>query len=203
MKVKTKLFEYGDRELNYLKQADSILGQAIDSYGKIDRIVIPDLFQALVHAIIGQQISLKAADTVWNKVQERFDITPEYFIDIPKEELQQCGMSMRKADYILGIAHEINNGNLDLNSLYKISDQEVIKKLSSLKGIGVWTAEMLLLNSMERPDVVSYGDMAIRRGMMTLYGLNDLSKEEFNAYRSKYSPYGSVASIYLWQISKQ
>jgi len=203
MKVKTKLFEYGDRELNYLKQADPILGQAIDSYGKIDRIVIPDLFQALVHAIIGQQISLKAADTVWNKVQERFDITPEYFIDIPKEELQQCGMSMRKADYILGIAHEINNGNLDLNSLYKISDQEVIKKLSSLKGIGVWTAEMLLLNSMERPDVVSYGDMAIRRGMMTLYGLNDLSKEEFNAYRSKYSPYGSVASIYLWQISKQ
>ncbi|HEY5576525.1 MAG TPA: DNA-3-methyladenine glycosylase 2 family protein, partial [Clostridiaceae bacterium] len=72
---------------------------------------------------------------------------------------------------------------------------------SSLNGIGTWTAEMLLLNSMERPDIVSWGDMAIKRGMMKLYGHTGITKEQFDGYKKRYSPYGSVASIYLWRIS--
>lgn len=203
MKVKTKLFEYGDEELNYLKQADETLGAVIDQFGKIDRIVIPNLFQALVYSIVGQQISLKAANTVWDRFQDRFEISPEYLLTVSQEEIQQCGISMRKVDYIIGIAQDIADGNLDMNSLYSLSDKEVIKRLSSLKGIGVWTAEMLLLNSMERPDIVSYGDIAIQRGMKKLYGLDSLTKGQFEEYRSRFSPYGSIASIYLWRISKQ
>lgn len=200
--VKTKFFQYGTTEITYLKQVDEILGEAIERFGKVERIIIPDLFSALIHAIIGQQISVKAVHTIWSRVQERFgEITAQNISKISTHEIQQCEITVRKAGYIKSIADMIVQGDLNLNELYNLSDEEVIKKLSSLHGIGVWTAEMLLLNSMERPDVVSWGDIAIRRGMMKLYGLSELTKEQFNEYRNRYSPYGSVASIYLWKLS--
>lgn len=201
-RVKTKAFEYGLKEITYLKQVDKVLGDAIERLGKIERVVIPNLFPALIHAIIGQQISVKAVDTIWNRFQERFgEITPENVSRIPIEEIQLCGMTNRKAGYIKSIADTVSQGNLNLKELYVLSDKEVINKLSSLHGIGVWTAEMLLLNSMERPDVLSWGDMAIRRGIIKLYGLSELTKEQFCEYKNRYSPYGSVASIYLWKIA--
>lgn len=201
-RVKTKTFEYGLKEITYLKQVDKVLGDAIERLGKIERVVIPNLFPALIHAIIGQQISVKAVDTIWSRFQERFgEVTPENISRIPIEEIQLCGMTNRKAGYIKSIADTVSQGNLNLKELYVLSDKEVINKLSSLHGIGVWTAEMLLLNSMERPDVLSWGDMAIRRGIMKLYGLSELTKEQFCEYKNRYSPYGSVASIYLWKIA--
>jgi DNA-3-methyladenine glycosylase II len=200
--VRTKIFEYGQREIDYLKSVDHLLGEAIDRMGKIDRVIIPELFPALIYAIIGQQISLKAARTLWARMQERFiDITPEHIATLPLEDIQQCGMQSKKAGYIKGIAEVVAKGELDLNILYAMPDDEVIKRLSSLSGIGVWTAEMLLLNSMERPNIISYGDIAIRRGIMNLYGLTELTKEQFAVYKNRYSPYASVASIYLWRIS--
>lgn len=200
--VKTKIFEYGDKEINYLKSVDKLLGEAIDRMGKIEREIIPDLFPALIYAIIGQQISLKAARTIWGRMQERFEeITPENMAKIPVEDIRLCGMQLSKAKYIKGIAEYVNKGDFDLNCLYELPDQEAIKKLSALNGIGVWTAEMLLLNCMERPNIISYGDIAIRRGIMKLYGLSELTKEQFALYKNRYSPCGSVASIYLWKIS--
>ena len=154
--------------------------------------------------ISGQQISSKAANTVWNRVLNRYSpITPETIMAITTEEIQKCGMSNRKANYIKGIAEAVVQGKLNLSELEHLPDDEVIKRLSSLPGIGVWTAEMLMIFSMQRPDVVSWGDLAIRRGMMTLYGLKDLTREQFHEYRKRYSPYGSVASLYLWVISRE
>jgi len=200
--VRTKIFEYGAKEMDYLKGVDNLLGAAIDRIGKIDRIIILELFPTLIFAIIGQQISIKAARTIWARLQERFvTITPEHIATVALVDISQCGMQSKKAAYIKGIAEIVAKGELDLNSLYEMSDEEVIKKLSSLSGIGVWTAEMLLLNSMERPNIISYGDIAIRRGIMNLYGLTELTKEQFAIYKDRYSPYGSVASIYLWRIS--
>lgn len=200
--VRTKIFEYGEKEMSYLKKVDPVLGEAIDRIGKIERVIIPDLFPALIYAIVGQQISLKAARTIWARIQDRFgEITPKNMAGVSAEEIRQCGMQIKKAEYIKGMAESVWKGEFDLNKLYDMSDEEAIRQLSSLSGIGVWTAENLLLNSMERPDIVSYGDIAIRRGMMKLYGLSELSKEQFSEYRRKYSPYGSVASIYLWRIS--
>jgi DNA-3-methyladenine glycosylase II len=200
--VRTKIFEYGDKETDYLKSVDPLLGEAIERIGKIDRVIIPDLFPALVFAIIGQQISLKAARTIWARMQERFDeITPEFIANVPTEEIRLCGMQSTKAGYIKGISEVVVKGSFDLNSLYSLPDNDAIKKLSSLNGIGVWTAENLLLNSMERPDIISYGDIAIRRGIMKLYSLQELTKEQFMVYRNRYSPYASVASIYLWRVS--
>ncbi len=200
--VRTKIFEYGDIEMDYLKNVDQLLGEAIDRIGKIERVIIPDLFPALVFAIIGQQISLKASRTVWGRMQERFeDVTPEIIAVASIEDIRLCGMQSTKAKYIKGIGEMVMNGGFDLNELYDLPDKEVIKRLSSLNGIGPWTAEMLLLNSMERPNIISYGDIAIRRGIMKLYSLTELSKEQFVVYKNRYSPYGSVASIYLWRLS--
>lgn len=200
--VRTKIFEYGEEEIEYLKNVDTQLGDAIDRIGKIERVIIPDLFPALIYAVIGQQISLKAARTIWGRMQERFGcITPQTIAKASVEEIQQCGMQSTKAKYIRNIGEAVYSGAFDLQSLYELSDQEAIKKLATLNGIGVWTAEMLLLNSMERKNIISYGDIAIRRGIMKLYNLDRLTKEQFTVYKNRYSPYASVASIYLWKIS--
>jgi 3-methyladenine DNA glycosylase/8-oxoguanine DNA glycosylase len=110
-------------------------------------------------------------------------------------------MSVRKAEYIKGIAEAAISGEVDFGTLHTLTDEEIIKKLSSLRGVGVWTAEMLLIFSLCRPDVVSYKDLAICRGMMNLYGLKELPIEKFERYKKRYSPYGSVASLYLWALS--
>ncbi|OGO77130.1 MAG: DNA-3-methyladenine glycosidase, partial [Clostridiales bacterium GWB2_37_7] len=178
------------------------LGEAIDKIGIIKREITPEPFTALVSSVVGQQISSKAAKTVWNRLNELLGcITPERISQAEISSIQTCGMSQRKASYIKGIAEAAMTGEVDFNNLHTLTDQEIIKKLSSLHGVGEWTAEMLLIFSLSRPDVVSYKDLAIRRGMMNLYGHKELSKERFERYRKRYSPYGSVASLYLWALS--
>jgi 3-methyladenine DNA glycosylase/8-oxoguanine DNA glycosylase len=199
-----QIFEYGQAELDYLKKRDKKLGAAIESIGMIEREVIPDLFSALVNSIVGQQISSKAAQTVWNRLQQHLEtITPETVANAETEGIQKCGLSVRKANYIKGIGDAVISGRLNLSELNELPDKDIIERLSSLNGIGKWTAEMLLIFSMQRPDVVSWGDLAIQRGMMKLYGLKTISKEQFDRYIKRYSPYGTVASLYLWALSKE
>ncbi|HZK44011.1 MAG TPA: DNA-3-methyladenine glycosylase 2 family protein [Syntrophomonadaceae bacterium] len=197
-----EVFKYGDVEINYLKSRDPILGAAMDRMGKVEREVNPDLFSTLIYVIVGQQISIKAVNTIWDRMLTLFvNITPQTIAEASVEKIQQCGLSTRKAKYIKNAGEQVVSGVLKLDELHQLSDVEVIKKLSTLHGVGPWTAEMLLLNSMERPDIISWGDIAIRRGMMKLYGLSELSKEQFMEYSKVYSPYSSVASIYLWKLS--
>jgi DNA-3-methyladenine glycosylase II len=196
------LFLYGKTEIDHLKSRDKKLGRAIDRIGMIERQVMPDLFKALVHSVVAQQISSKAATTVWGRLcGNLLDITPCKVASAAVSDIQQCGLSMRKARYIKGIGEAASQGDLDFLELREMPDDRVIEKLSSLPGIGVWTAEMLLIFSLCRPDVVSWGDLAIRRGMMNLYGLKELSKKQFDRFRKRYSPCGSVASLYLWALS--
>lgn len=197
-----EIFKYGEKEINYLKNKDKKLARAIDRIGKIERRVIPDLFAALINSIIGQQVSSKAAETVWNRLIELVgEIKTETIIKSDIADIQKCGMTFRKASYIKEIAENVQSGTLNIHELKGLSDQEVIKKLSSLNGIGVWTAEMLMIFSMERPDIVSWGDLAIRRGLCNLYGHKELTKKQFERYKKRYSPHGSVASLYLWVLS--
>lgn len=199
--VITKYFDYGQAEIDYLKSVDATLGAAMERLGKIERVIIPDLFAALVHAIVGQLISIKAVHTIWGRMQDKFgEISPQNIAKQTADDIQSCGMTMKKAVYIQNIAQIIAEGAFRLDELYELSDAEVIERLMTLNGVGKWTAEMML-NHMERRDVISWGDIAIRRGMMKLYGLSSLSKEQFDQYRLTYSPLGSVASIYLWEIS--
>jgi DNA-3-methyladenine glycosylase II len=197
-----QIFRYGSIEIDYLRARDKILGRAIDEIGMIERRVIPDIFTALVATVASQQVSAKAAETVWGRMEKRFGtITPDSIAAATAEEIQQCGMSMRKAGYIKKIGDAVARGDPDLAALPALADEEVIARLTVLDGVGVWTAEMMLIFSMQRPDVVSWGDLAIRRGMMRLYGKATLDRAAFDRYRSRYSPYGSVASLYLWEIS--
>ncbi len=197
-----ELFRYGQTETDHLKRRDRKLGVAIERIGAIEREVTPDLFTALVKSIVAQQVSTKAADTVWGRLCNLLtDIDPCRIAAADVSDIQKCGLSMRKAGYIKGIGSAAVCGELDVQKLCELSDGEIIKKVSSLHGLGIWTAEMILIFSLCRPDVVSWGDLAIRRGMMNLYGLNTISKEQFELYRKRYSPYGSVASLYLWAVS--
>ncbi|WP_337098441.1 DNA-3-methyladenine glycosylase family protein [Paenibacillus sp. YIM B09110] len=199
-----KNFDYGQRELGYLRNADPVLGAAIDRLGLPQREVTPDLFASLVEAMVGQLISVKAADTIWARMQERLGaMTPNNVAEHTVEAIKSCGLSMRKAENIHAIASAIVHGELQLEELNDMPDSEVAAKLTSLKGVGQWTAEMLLIHALERPDIVSWGDAAIRKGMMRLYGLSELSKKQFDEYRAFYSPFGTVASIYLWQLSSE
>jgi 3-methyladenine DNA glycosylase/8-oxoguanine DNA glycosylase len=195
-------FEYGQAELDHLRRKDKRLGRVIDSAGMLSAEMNPDLFTALVSSVVGQQISGKAAATVWNRVVERFgEITPSRLDRASLEDIQSCGMSFRKAEYVKGIAEACAHGGLDLEGLKELPDEDVIRALVSLKGIGPWTAEMMLIFSLGRRDVVSWGDLAIRRGMMSLYGLESMTRQEFDRYRSRYTPYGSVASLYIWELA--
>lgn len=197
-------FYYGPTELAHLSQKDALLADAIARIGMIERPVIPDLFTALISSIVHQQISNNAAATVWGRVQTYFGrLIPSVVAAAPVEEIQKLGMSMRKANYIHAIAQAVAAGELDLARLVSLPDEEVVTALSGQPGIGVWTAEMLMIFSMQRPDVVSWHDLAIRRGMTRLYCLETLTRADFDARRQVYSPYGSVASLYLWQISKE
>lgn len=196
------IFEYGQAEIDHLRRRDRKLGLAIDQVGMIERNVTPDLFTALIRSIISQQVSSKGAATVWKRLREMLtEITPDSIYRAEVSDIRRCGLSMRKAGYIKGVGDAVVSGDLDISALHHLPDEDFISQLSDLSGVGVWTAEMLLIFCLRRPDVVSWGDLAIRRGMMNLYGLKSLSKDQFEGYRRRYSPYGSVASLYLWAIS--
>ena len=170
--------------------------------GHIERAVDDDLFSAVVHHIVGQQISTKAQATVWARVQNALGtVDAEHVLGYGEANLQSLGISFRKAEYIADFAKKVHTGEFDLISIGEKPDEEVILELSALKGIGVWTAEMILLFCMQRPDVLSYDDLAIRRGLRMVYRHRSIDRALFEKYRRRYSPYGSVASLYLWAVS--
>jgi len=195
-------YRYGEVEINHLKKKDKKLGNAIDKIGLIEREVNPDLFSSLVNSIVGQQISTKGLHTIWERMINGLgEITPISILACSEEELQSYGMSFRKVSYIHGVAKKVVDGELNIEALHEKSDEEICKELVKIPGIGMWTAEMLMLFSMERPNIFSYGDLGILKGLQILYGHKVISKERFEKYRKRYSPYGSVASLYLWAIA--
>lgn len=195
-------FQYGETEINYLKRKDKRLASVIDAIGHIERKLDDNLFAAVVRHIVGQQISSKAQATVWARLETRLkDVTPFAVHAASAQELQGLGMSLRKAEYIKDFADKIVSGEFNLQSVEHMSDAEAIAVLSSLKGIGKWTAEMILLFCLQRPDILSYDDLAIQRGLRMLYHHRKITRELFNKYQKRYSPYGSTAAIYLWAIA--
>lgn len=195
-------FSYGAKEIAYLKQKDKRLAEVIDKVGIVKREVIPDLFEALVHCIVGQQISTKAHETVWKKIKGTLGkVTPDAVLRLSTEELQRFGLSFRKAAYIQNAATKIASGSLRLEDLYTMSDKALCDKLAELEGIGKWSAEMLMLFSMQRPDILSYSDLGIQRGLRMIYHHRKIDRRLYEKYRKRFSPYGSVASLYLWAVA--
>ena len=195
-------FEYGEKEISYLKSKDKKLAEVIEQIGHIDREVDTDIFSAVVHHIIGQQISTKAQATIWQRMQDKIGkVDASGILGAGVDELKSLGMTYRKVEYITDFATKVQNGKFDIEGIYEKSDEEVIEELSTLKGIGRWTAEMILLFCLQRPNVFSYDDLAILRGLRMIYHHRKIDKTLFEKYRRRFSPYCSVASLYLWAVS--
>lgn len=200
--MEEQYFQYTEKETYYLKSKDKRLAEVIDKVGKIERRVIPDLYTALVHSIVGQQISSKAHQTIWTRMQDTLGgITPDKIAVMSAEDVQRFGISLRKAHYIKDITDKIMSGEFPLEPLYTMTDEEVCRRLCSLHGIGTWTAEMLMLFSMQRPNILSFNDLAIIRGMKIVYHHRKITRELFERYRRRLTPYCSVASLYFWAVA--
>ena len=193
--------EYGETELAWLGARDKKLGDFIAERGRIECELNDDLFGALVCFIATQQISNRAAETVLRRLHEKFEIISPEALLARADEIRGIGISDRKARYIEGLCCAALTGKIDLEGLRRMSDDEVASKLIPIKGIGPWTVEMFLIFSLGRMDVLSWGDFAIRRGMMRIHGFKDLDRLRFEEQRKLCSPYGTIASLYYWEAS--
>ena len=145
-------FQYGQEETEYLSGKDEKLGAVIAQVGRVTREVDTDLFSAVVHHIVGQQISTKAQATIWQRMRGALGtVDAEHILEAGNEQLQLLGISCRKAEYITDFARKIQNGEFDLEGIWQKPDEEVIRELSALKGIGVWTAEMICFSACRGP----------------------------------------------------
>ena len=192
-------FAYGSTETGYLRARDARMAEVIDRIGHIERTVDDDLFSSVVHHIIGQQISTKAQATIWQRMQDALgEVNAQSILAAGVPRLQSLGMTFRKAEYITDFAVRVESGAFCPDAVWEMSDEDAIRALSALKGIGVWTAEMILLFCMQRPDIFSYDDLAIQRGLRMVYHHRRIDRKLFEKYRRRFSPYCSVASLYLW-----
>jgi len=158
------------------------------------------LYEELVESIIGQQLSGKAADTIFKRFLKIFDDKfprPEKLLKTDDEKLRSAGMSYSKASYIKNIAKAFKNGDLDIKILKKMNDEEVIKKLTKIKGVGNWTAEMTLIFTLKREDVFSLGDAGLRRAIKNLYNID--KEKDILELAETWKPKRSFACWYLWR----
>ncbi len=197
-------FKYGKKELEKLSESDSKMKALIQKFGKIKRKIEPDLYSSIIHNIIAQQISTKAEETIWKRTNEYFGrIAPNLLKTASVSDFRNLGISAKKAEWIIELSEKIDSRQFDLEKIKKLSDEEAIRELSSLRGIGVWTAEMLLLFALGRKDIFSFNDFGIHRGLQKVYSIDKIDKVLFEKFRQKFSPYGSIASFYLWAAASE
>lgn len=195
-----------------LAAADPAMAALIERVGKIDLATRlrrrseerpADAYGALLRAIVGQQLSTKAARTIYLRVLDLFDgrtPAPEQLLEASEEDLRGAGLSGRKVSYIRDLASHVLSGELELDRLDELSDEEAIEELVAVRGLGRWTAEMFLLFHLERPDVLSGGDLGIRKAVRIEYGLDEMpAPERVIEIGEPWRPHRSLASLYLWE----
>lgn len=162
-----------------------------------------DAYGALLRAIVGQQLSTKAARTIYGRVCDLFGgatPSPQQLLAAKEEDLRACGLSGRKVEYIRDLANHVLDGELELDRLGELSDEEVIEEIVAVRGLGRWTAEMFLLFHLERPDVLSGGDLGIRKAIQNEYGLSEMpTPQRVVEIGEAWRPHRSLASLYLWE----
>lgn len=195
--------------LQHFKKVDPKLWAVSKNLGKIKPYEIRnsgDYFCDLCEAIVGQQLSGKAAQTIWERFIALFPekkVTPENVLSIKEEKIRKAGMSWAKASYVRDLAFKVKNKEINLEKLDKMSDSQVTRELVKVKGIGPWTAEMFLMFTLGRLDIFSHGDLGLRNAIRNIYGLESPSPE-VEKLCSKWSPYRSAACRILWRsLEKQ
>ncbi len=187
----------------HLRRRDVALRPIITEVGVCTLRRASDLFGALVHSIIGQQISTKAAASIRASLIDgpcRGALTPASILALPESELQGAGLSTAKRRSLLDLAGRIVDGSLKLDELKQLPDEEVIARLIPVRGIGPWTAQMFLMFSLGRPDVLPVDDLGLKMAVKRLYGLDDLPSRVLIEERGTvWKPYRSIATWYLWR----
>lgn len=193
-------FKKDDCYLTYLTKKDPILGSIISSVGDYELVLNKNYYLKLVSSIIGQQLSVKAAGTIFSRVENLCkEITPKNILAIEDEILREAGVSRPKIKYIKHLSEEVISNRIDLYNLGNLANEEVISELTKIKGIGRWTAEMFLIFSLGRMDIFSTADVGLRRSIKLNYSLEDLpSNDEIVSISDLWKPYRTVASLYLW-----
>lgn len=186
--------------LKHFQKVDPILSSVASRVGEILVVPANDIFRDICSTIVGQQLSTKAADTIWSRVVSAVgEITPENILQKNVEDLRLTGISRSKASFILDLAARVKDGRLDLTKLRSLSQDEVVKTLTEVKGIGPWTAEMVLMFTLGHEDIFSTGDLGLKRAIEKLYNLESATKEDMLRISAPWAPYRTFASRVLWK----
>jgi DNA-3-methyladenine glycosylase II len=193
-----------------LAKSDPVMAGLVAEHGKMsverrlrERGLTQDPWAVLVRAVVGQQLSAKAAATIFARLTEPYRDgmpTPEELLAADEKDLRAAGLSGRKVEYLRDLARHVAEGELELESLAAMSDEEVIEEITAVRGFGRWTAEMFLIFHLGRPDVLPLGDLGIRRAVERAYSLDELPDEdELERIAEPWRPQRTLACLYLWE----
>jgi len=191
------------KAINHLKKADPVLGAIIDRVGPYRIEYREPVFQTLVRSIVYQQLSGRVANVIFGRLTSAVPenpMTPDSVLRLTTRKMRALGLSKQKTEYIRDLARRTRSGEIDFAVCLSLTDEQIIERLTAVKGIGVWTVHMFLIFALKRPDVLPVGDLGVRAAMQRAYGLAELPKPaEMQRIAESWRPYCSVASWYLWR----
>ncbi|PIR42568.1 DNA-3-methyladenine glycosylase 2 family protein [candidate division WWE3 bacterium CG_4_9_14_0_2_um_filter_35_11] len=197
-----------DKILSHFKSSDPLIFEILKNVNLDNWIggeVLPDkYFVALCRGIVGQQLSKKAAAAIYKKFLTLFNsnksnINPENILKFSDQSLRDVGLSWAKVSYIKDLAQKVQNCEVFLNDLHKLSEEDVTKELTLIKGIGTWTSEMFLMFTLKRPNIFSFKDLGLKNGIEKVYGIKNPTASQISEIIKKWEPYKTFGSIALWQ----
>jgi DNA-3-methyladenine glycosylase II len=202
------VIHFDEEAVEHLRAADDTLRKVIDERGPRDheqrmRGRPTDPYGALLRSIVGQQLSTKAARSIYTRLTDLFDgraPSPQELLDADPELVRSAGLSRAKVKYLRSLAEHVVSGELELDRLSELPDEDVTREVTAVKGLGSWTADMFLIFHLGRPDVLPVGDLGVRRAVERAYGLESLpDAETLERLGERWRPYRSLASLYLWE----
>jgi DNA-3-methyladenine glycosylase II len=192
--------DYWDRAKRAIARSDPVMASIMRRYPRIHLVSRGDPFQTLARSIVGQQISVKAAQSVWNKFSGvAVEVIPEKILQLKATQLRACGLSERKGEYIRDLAQRFADGAVQVHRWPGMSDEEVIADLVQVRGIGRWTAEMFLMFNLLRPDVLPLADLGLQKGIRRAYFKRKVALRTMARLGDAWRPWRSVATWYLWR----
>ncbi|AKA48462.1 hypothetical protein IX51_04420 [uncultured archaeon] len=199
-----KLNSVFQKAAKHLSEVDERLGKIIEKLGVLEFSPNEDLFFSLVESVLSQQLTPKAADSIIKRFVSLFPggyVTPYALLGLNDDEVRSCGISKQKISYIRNVAECILDGSISSNHFNRMTDEEIISQLVRIKGVGTWTAKMVLIFSLGRTDVLPHEDLGVINSIRTIYHLKDKpDRETIERISENWHPYCSVASLYLWKL---
>jgi len=182
-------------------RSDPELARLVDEHGEITLDPATDPFARLIVAICNQQLSQASAAAIEERLFDRFEVTPEGLLAADEAALRDVGLSGQKVTYVRNVAGAFGEGELSVDALAGMDDDEVRAALTEIRGVGPWTADMFLIFVLAREDVFPVGDLGIRKGMAAVYGYDEDDRTAMREHATRWQPYRSYASRYLWRVS--